>query len=190
MTITLSDIEKNYDRPLFTNLTIKIQQSDRLLIDGPSGSGKTTLLRIILGLEKPDFGTITGVNHEKCSAVFQEDRLIEHLNGPENILALLPIKNSMATARGALLSLGIPESELQKPVSEWSGGMRRRVSIARALSAGADLVVMDEPFAGLDADTARLCANYILQKLNGATLIVTSHEKTAASLLYDKIKNI
>lgn len=186
MTIILSDIEKRYDRPLFCKLNAKIEQSDRLLIDGPSGSGKTTLMRIILGLEKPDFGTITGVNLEKCSAVFQEDRLIEHISGPENVFALLPIKNCLTTARSALLSLGIPESEFIKPVSEWSGGMRRRVSIARAMSAGAELVLMDEPFAGLDADTARLCANYILQNLNGATLIVTSHEKTAASLLCDR----
>ena len=190
MKIQLTDVEKSFDRPLFSGITLTIEGGDRVLISGPSGSGKTTLLGIILGLIKPDSGVISGVDYSSCAAVFQEDRLIEHLAGPENIYALLPEKFNRATAEAHLNELGIPESELNKPVFEWSGGMRRRLSVTRAMITGAKLIVMDEPFSGLDTQSAAITAEYILKYLNGSTLLISSHNTELSSTICNRVITI
>ena len=130
----------------------------------PSGAGKTTLLRILMGLETPDRGTITGLEGLRLSAVFQEDRLCENLNPVSNLRLVTPALSRTAAAE-ALAAVGLTDCQRQ-PARELSGGMRRRVAILRALLAEYDLLFLDEPFKGLDqetkeivmADTRRRCA--------------------------------
>lgn len=114
-------------------------------IRGRSGCGKTTLIRLLLGLDIPDKGKIEGISDRKISAVFQEDRLCENLSAASNIRLVCTETISDRELEEAYKAVA-----LQKPVRELSGGMRRRVSILRALLADSDCVIMDEPLRGLD----------------------------------------
>ena len=147
-------------------------------VTGASGSGKTTLMRIIMGLEKPDAGSVTfspAPAKLRFGAVFQEDRLFDELDAAENVrLACGGIKR--ADAERELLRL-LPEDALQKPVGLLSGGQRRRVAIVRALMAKADVIVMDEPFSGLDRQSAEAAEAYIREKLGSRALIMAVHER-------------
>ena len=89
----------------------------------PSGTGKTTLLRILLGLERPDSGTVEGLAGKRLSAVFQEDRLLEHLSADGNLRFVLGRAYDPAAARALLDRLGLPDTGSQ-PVREFSGGMK------------------------------------------------------------------
>ena len=118
----------------------------------PSGSGKTTLFRVLLGLERADAGQIRGVSPGRISMMFQEDRLCETLTPVENVALVLPPDARRADVRELLVEI-LPADCLNQPAMELSGGMRRRVSLARAVAFPSDLVVLDEPFTGLDQAT-------------------------------------
>ena len=119
-----------------------------LCIMAPSGAGKTTLLRILLGLEQADSGTVTGQNCH-WSAVFQENRLLEQLDAAGNLRFALGAAYDRAKAARLLGYLGLELSDTQ-PVREYSGGMKRRLALSRALLAESDALALDEPFTGLD----------------------------------------
>ena len=119
----------------------------------PSGTGKTTLLRILLGLERPDSGTVEGLAGKRLTAVFQEDRLLEHLSAEGNLRFVLGRVYDPAAARALLDRLGLPDTGAQ-PVREFSGGMKRRLALARALLAPFDALALDEPFTGVDGPRA------------------------------------
>ena len=123
---------------------------------GESGVGKTTLLRLLMGLEKADSGIITGF--DKVSAVFQENRLIEHLNAVENTALVIKDRNAGKCAYEQLLQL-LPKEALLKPVREYSGGMKRRVALVRAMAADSEIVLLDEPFTGLDSQRVKKIKN-------------------------------
>ena len=118
---------------------------------GPSGCGKTTLLKLIAGLESPDSGEILGLEGKKNSAVFQEDRLFENLTAEKNVLLTARRGFTRADAQALLKSLGIDDGAAR--VRTMSGGMRRRVAVARALAADFDVLLLDEPCTGLDGKT-------------------------------------
>ena len=147
----------------------------------PSGAGKTTLLRILMRLETADGGEITGLSGRRLSAVFQEDRLLDFMNPADNIRLTAP-KLSRAAVLREMAAMGLTDCENQ-PARELSGGMRRRVAILRALLCDADVIVMDEPFKGLDettkalvvAETKRLCA--------GKTVLLVTHEEKEAAMM-------
>ena len=143
----------------------------------PSGSGKTTLFRALLGLEPCDAGSITGVSSGDISMMFQEDRLCEALSA-----IVLPGRASRTKVRG-LLSQILPAACLDQPVMELSGGMRRRVSLARAVAYPSTLLVLDEPFTGLDAQTRRQVIDFLLANRCGRTLLVATHGERDAELL-------
>ena len=125
------------------------------VIRGRSGRGKTTLLRLIAGLERPDAGEIRGVPENGVAMVFQEDRLPEQLTAPACLRCVLrrtPHREARIAEALAALSL---EGDSDRPVRQFSGGMRRRVALARALLHPSELVLLDEPFKGLDEATLR-----------------------------------
>ena len=107
----------------------------------PSGSGKTTLLRILMGLDRPQQGKITGLDGLRVSAVFQEDRLCENLNAVANIRLVTPVL-TLETVEASLKAVGLGDSSRQ-PVRELSGGQKRRVAILRALLAEYDLLLLE-----------------------------------------------
>ena len=148
-------------------------------IRGRSGCGKTTLIRLLLRLDIPDKGKIEGVSDRKLSAVFQEDRLCENLSAASNIRLVCTETITDRELEEAYKAVALTEI-WQKPVRELSGGMRRRVSILRALLAESDCVIMDEPLRGLDEKTRAKTIDYILKKTEGKTLIFVTHEEKEA----------
>lgn len=148
----------------------------------PSGTGKTTLLRIVAGLEDAD-GDVEGTEHARISMVFQEDRLIEGASVLANaLLAASPRGSSPDEAIRLLGSLGLG-SCLDQPVATCSGGQRRRVALARALLAPHEILLLDEPFAGLD-DSARDAAAALVSEREGrACMLVATHDRRDAALL-------
>ena len=152
-----------------------------MCLSGESGVGKTTVINLLLGLETPDSGRITGVP-ESCSAVFQEDRLCESFSAVRNILiACRRVKADRAES--ALRELGIGQEDLEKCVGAFSGGMKRRVAIARAMLAESELVVLDEAFKGLDEENLKRSADFVRRHARGRTIVMVSHSGTEAELM-------
>lgn len=147
----------------------------------PSGTGKTTLLRLLLGLERPDGGTIRGLTGKRLSAVFQEDRLLPQLDAEGNLRFALGADFEPAAARELLETLGLREGD--KPVRDYSGGMRRRLALARALLADADFLALDEPFTGLDAENRAAALACIRRYGAGRVILLVSHEAQDAAVL-------
>ena len=150
-------------------------------IEGASGCGKTTLLYLLAGLMKPDGGVITGVP-ERRAFVFQEDRLCEDFTAVSNIRLVCGKSREKAEimAHLEMLSLG---AALKKPVRAYSGGMKRRVAIARAVLADADCLFLDEPFKGLDEALKEQVMDYVLAHTRGKTVICVTHDRSDAAYL-------
>lgn len=148
----------------------------------PSGSGKTTLFRVMLGLESQDSGQVSGVEAGRVSMMFQEDRLCETLTPVENVALVCPKATRRQDVR-ALLAEVLPESCLDQPVMELSGGMRRRVALVRAVAFPGSLMVLDEPFTGLDAATRQRVIGFIVRHKGARTLVVATHGEGDAALL-------
>ncbi len=176
----LTRISKSYQgHPVLQNLSLTLEPGHIYCLTGPSGCGKTTLLRIIMGLELPDCSHNRRPEHLKISAVFQENRLFEFLTPIKNVELVCPGKCEAAPLLAQLLE---PEA-LTRPVSSLSGGMKRRVAISRALAAPSELVLMDEPFTGLDDAARENAIRVIRENLRGRTLLLVTHRREDAALL-------
>lgn len=181
MDIAVNHLWKSYDgAAVLADFSCRIPQGSCCALLAPSGAGKTTLLRLLLGLEQPDRGEITGVPH-RCAAVFQEDRLIPGLCAVSNVTAATSCSRGEATA--LLSRLGLEDESQKKPVRLLSGGQARRVSLARALLAKGELLILDEPFTGLDDGTRQLCAAAIRDYRRGRTLLAVTHNPDDFPLL-------
>lgn len=181
--IVLRAVTKRYDdHVVLAGVGLTLQPGSVTALAGPNGVGKTTLARLLLGLEAPDAGSITGLDGLRRAAVFQEDRLCSHLDAVANV-ALVLGRERRGAARDELLSAGLKPADLTKPVSALSGGQRRRVAIARALAVDAPFVVLDEPFTGLDADTKPAVMDYVRERLSGRTALLITHDAADASFL-------
>ena len=137
----------------------------------PSGSGKTTLLRILLGLERPDSGAVEGIAGKRLSAVFQEDRLLGHLSAEGNLRFVLGREYDPKAARALLDRLGL----------EFSGGMKRRLALARALLAPFDALALDEPFTGLDRANRGRALAAIRDVAGARPALLVTHDPSDAS---------
>ena len=151
-------------------------------VQGPSGCGKTTLLRLIAGLESLDGGEILGSRAKKISAVFQENRLLENLTAEKNILLTARPGFTRTDARALLDDLGLTDAA-QRRVRELSGGMQRRVAVARSLAADYELLLLDEPLTGLDGELRLRVLMRIQADLKGRTAIWITHDPDDAALL-------
>ena len=140
---------------------------------GPSGIGKTTLLRVLLGLETPDSGTVNG-DKFRWTAVFQENRLLEGLDAEGNLRFVLGANYNAAQALLEELGLG---GVGKKKVRDYSGGMQRRLALARALLAPSDALALDEPFTGLDAENREAAMRAILRAAETKIVILSTHEE-------------
>ncbi|NLL91612.1 MAG: ATP-binding cassette domain-containing protein [Ruminococcaceae bacterium] len=182
MDIKITDLKKTYqNRTVFENLNLTVKKSEKIAIMGESGCGKTTLLKIISGLEKADGGRIEGLP-EKISFVFQEDRLFEKFTALSNAKFAAGKNIGDETAREHLIEVGLTDSTLQT-AENLSGGMKRRVSIVRAVLAKAELLLLDEPFKGLDEENRENVSNYILKNTADTTVILVTHDRDEAELL-------
>ena len=180
MDIKVDHVSKAYgEQQILRDLCCVFPEGKTTCIRGRSGCGKTTLIRLLLGLDISDKGKIEGISDRKISAVFQEDRLCENLSAASNIRLVCAKTISDRELEEAYKAVALTEV-WQKPVRELSGGMRRRVSILRALLADSDCVIMDEPLRGLDEKTRIKTIDYILKKTEGKTLIFVTHEEQEA----------
>lgn len=177
--IIINRICKAYgDRVVLKDFSCRFEAGKVFCLMAPSGYGKTTLLRLIMGLEKPDSGRMEGLKDMRICALFQEDRLCENLDAASNLMLVQPqLKREQALA---LLAEAGLEDCAGKPVREFSGGMKRRTALMRALCCSGDLLLLDEPFKGLDADTRLKMLDCIRRYRNGRTTILVSHDEKDA----------
>lgn len=187
--ITIEGLTKTYaTQQVYNNLNASFEEGKITAIMGASGCGKTTLLKILAGLEPYEKGHIIGLDNQRISMVFQEDRLIPWLTVAENIAFVL----SQDYPIGSLLeALGLGGLENAK-MSELSGGMQRRVSLGRALACECTVLLLDEPFKGLDEAFKRQLMTWLKQKwqANQQTVLWITHDLEEARFLADYIWKI
>lgn len=182
------------------NLSLTIGENEFACLVGPSGCGKSTLLNLIAGLEFPDKGGIFIDGHpvigpgSDCMVLFQESALFPWLNVLDNVLFGLKLKQGLSdrerkeTAIFYLRLVGL-EKFMYSNVHELSGGMKQRVALARALAPNPQILLMDEPFAALDALTREQLYMEIQQiwQDQGKTIIFVTHNVAEAACLGDRV---
>lgn len=180
----VKNLTKSYSENIvLQNFSYDFKDNNITCIMGKSGCGKTTLLNILMGLLKPDSGEIDPKFNRKISAVFQENRLCENLNAAANIKMVCDKNISLDDICNSLINVGIDRESIFKPVSELSGGMKRRTAIVRAIMADNDILIFDEPFKGLDSDTLNLVIGYVIENRNSRTMIMVTHSNIEIDLL-------
>lgn len=169
MALEYRDLFKAFgEKQVLRGVSFTIDPGEILLLTGPSGCGKSTLLRILMGLLTPDAGEYPkGVC---CSCAFQDNRLLPNVSALRNL-------NFVTDRRDLreLLAELLPEKDLDLPVEQLSGGMQRRVAIARAMAADSDLVLLDEPLNGLDEKNEKNAVDFILRHQNNRPILIVSH---------------
>ena len=183
MSITLSHITAGYPGkpPLFRDFSLTLPDAGVIAFTGPSGSGKTTLLRLLCGQMPPQSGAVEGLADKKIAVVFQENRLLPWCTVLQNV----SLVGEEETARRLLEQMELGDWLSHYP-AELSGGMQRRVAIARALCYGGDVLVLDEPFKGLD-DDLKLRLIPIIRQSAPLILLVTHDKEDIAALAADCI---
>ena len=181
--LTIRGICKSFEgRPVLKNVSFDFPEAAVTALRGPSGCGKTTLVNIILGLIEPDAGDVLMPASARTAAVFQEDRLIEHFSAARNMRLTAPASVTDEQIRSALSELGLAQ-EGEKRVSEFSGGMRRRVAVIRAALFQPQFLLLDEPFKGLDEEMRARTASFLRRNCAQATTILVTHDETEAALM-------
>lgn len=196
--IEMIDVVKSFgDTVVLNGINLKVSTGETKIILGASGSGKSTLLKLILGLERPDSGKILidgqditrldesdlmGIR-QRFGMVFQESALFDSLTVRENVGYRLyeHSQNSPAEVEQAvrrMLGFVGLEDAIDKMPAELSGGMKRRVSLARALVGNPKILLYDEPTAGLDPVTSRTIIELLikLRDLEGVTALLVTHD--------------
>ena len=175
------------EKTLFEDLNLTV--TGPAILWAPSGWGKTTLLRILMGLEVPTSGTVSGVG--RVGAVFQEDRLCPQLNAVQNVELVLPegkekYKEQIETD---FLRFGLDRAALALPARKLSGGQKQRVAIARAVASSPKLLLLDEPLSNLDARLRLQTREEIrrIQRQTNVTTVFVTHDQEEAMSISDEI---
>ena len=202
-TLSIHHLSKHFGTlEIFNRRNFSFSSEKPWCIMAASGFGKTTLFRILLGLEKAEEGEIdildascdkdrisaNPLKELRISAVFQENRLCETLSPVDNLLLAVPELNRQSAEQE--LSLLLPAECLNRPVSTLSGGMKRRAALVRAVCFSGTILLMDEPFTGLDEDTKQEAARYILSRRQGRLFIFSSHQEEEGRLLGAEILHL
>lgn len=179
--IELKNITKKYEnKKVLDNLSVTFKRNAINIVSGPSGCGKTTLFNIISGLDKIYSGEISAVP-EKTAYLFQEDRLLPYYTVLDNVTFTLP-ENISDEKKNDIAMKNLRKMELNEEKDalphELSGGMARRVAIARALCYPSELLLLDEPFNGLNIELKKTVVDAIKESLhlNEKTVIIITHD--------------
>lgn len=193
--VQIKNLNKAFGKnPVLVNLNMNFPKNKITVITGPSGCGKTTLLNIMSGIEKQDSGEVL-MSDKSISYIFQEDRLLPHFTVYQNIAFVL--KSTMTPTEMKpviekyLALVKLMEAKDKYP-SQLSGGMKRRVAIARAFAYKSRLLLMDEPFKGLDDKLKKEIIEEFLRiyREDKRTVILVTHDMEEAKLLGENIYDL
>ena len=168
------------------NFNLKVEKGEVVTLFGPSGCGKTTILRLISGLNEPRKGEIFN-KFKKTTYFFQENRLLAWKNALENVLLVMdkPDQNSVLKL---FSKVGLSQKDALKYPNELSGGMRQRVAFVRAVVTKPDLLLMDEPFSGLDYDMKEILIYIVSQRVSeGMSIVLVTHDRMEAVKMSNRI---
>lgn len=181
MGIVIRNLSKAFDgKQVLSSFSCELPEKGVVALMGRSGIGKSTLINLLLGLRKPDTGEIHLPDGLRFSAVFQEDRLFNHLSARENLI--LTTGRSVSDIDAALSALSLNPEE-PAPVKTYSGGMRRRVSLARGVLFPADALLLDEPFRGLDGETRTQAVGFVAREWKNRLIILVTHDPEEARMM-------
>ena len=169
------------------DFNLDLRQGEVKTLFGKSGCGKTTILRLVCALEKASKGKISN-QFKKTAILFQENRLLDNLDAMQNIAIFMPKPDPQKIIQMAT-KIGITESDLNKYPTQLSGGMAKRIAFIRLMLSDADLMLLDEPFTGLDKDLRNILVAMLTEKIeqeNLACLMVT-HDRFEACRLSHEI---
>ncbi|HJH61786.1 MAG TPA: ATP-binding cassette domain-containing protein [Firmicutes bacterium] len=173
MTVCLQELCLSYgSKPVLDHFCLELSCHGLTALTGPSGCGKTTLLRVLAGLTQPASGQVEGVDPTHTAFLFQENRLLPWRTVEQHILDVLP-RERRGQARD-YLALAELEGESSARPANLSGGMARRLALARCVALGGDLLILDEPFSGVDQARALRILHRLRQR--GAPVLLVSHE--------------
>lgn len=192
--LTLTNVGQAFlGRNVLDEITIKVEMGELLALVGPSGSGKSTLVHIAAGLIDPLRGRVNR-SYAQHAMIFQEPRLLPWATAAQNIIFPLKLagvsrleqRDRLETVR---VEVALEPDDLVKYPSELSGGMRQRVSIARALIVKPDFVYFDEPFTALDVALRRRMQNLVMEARNAGAMggMFITHDLNEAARLADRI---
>jgi len=206
MVLSAANIRKRYgEREVVAGLDIELKRGECFGLLGPNGAGKTTTLRMLLGLTAPDSGSIDVLGHAvpqaareariRIGVVPQMDNLDPDFTVAENLVVYgryFGFKDAYVEARlPSLLQFAALESRANSRIQELSGGMKRRLVLARALINDPDLIFLDEPTTGLDPQARHVIWERLRKLLNqGKTILLTTHFMDEAERLCDRLKII
>ncbi|MDQ5983544.1 MAG: NitT/TauT family transport system ATP-binding protein [Eubacteriales bacterium SKADARSKE-1] len=190
MLLSFNKVSKNFGEiKVLDNFSINFPKKGTVCLFGKSGIGKTTILNLIAGLLKPDFGYIEGLDTKKISFAFQDERLLLWNTVIENVSVVVNKKSNIdkkEIAKGWLSKVGLLEFCDKKP-DELSGGMKQRLVLARALAFDGDIILLDEPFKGLDDASKNTLIDLINEITKDKLVVVVTHSTYEALSLSDTI---
>ncbi|WP_438447794.1 ABC transporter ATP-binding protein [Gorillibacterium sp. sgz5001074] len=193
MSIRLQKVSRRFGSlRVLEEFSLSLAQGRIQALLGPSGCGKTTLLHLLAGLLKPESGSVEGTEGLSCSFVFQEDRLLPWATVWENVRFVLEStmshEQAEEAARLALEQVGLTAFRNAYPEA-LSGGMKQRVSLARAMAFSGELLLMDEPYKGLDRELKLGLMEDLLSFVRraGVTVLLVTHDVEEALLLADEV---
>ena len=176
--LEIRELSKHFgEKTLFEDLSLTVDRP--MILWASSGWGKTTLLRILMGLETPSSGTVSGIG--RVGAVFQEDRLCPQLTAVQNVELVL--ENTKSDYKQQIVRdlqrLGLDEAALDLPVRKLSGGQKRRAALLRAVWAESDTLLLDEPFTGMDTETMKKAASLLKERCQRKPVLLATHDREA-----------
>ena len=172
------------EKEVLKDFSLTIPETGVTALSGPSGCGKTTLLRCIAGLERPEKGQISGIAPQETAILFQENRLLPWRTVEEHLTDVLPPHRREEA--GFFLNLVQLEQERGRYPGQLSGGMGRRLALARCLALDARLYLLDEPFTGVDLERVHLLMDYL--RALPVPVLLSTHEPEVLSLAHRVVR--